>query len=131
MDDLRDPAEAITTCCQTLLAETEGTLTEQQQEFIQTIMNNSQRFTHQTFSLQDQIEQMRAGTAFFEIGHELRSPLTTIFGYNHLLLNGMVGELNAQQQQHLRQIDEIGNALKNAIDRLFENASHTQDDQII
>ncbi|GEM_PF-1600141 len=131
MDDLRDLAEAITTRCQTLLAETDGALTEQQQELIQTMMNNSQRFTHQIVTLQDQIEQMQAGTAFFEIGHELRSPLTPIFGYNHLLLNGMVGELNEQQQQNLRKIDEISNALKNAIDRLFEDANNTQDDQII
>jgi signal transduction histidine kinase len=122
MDDLQMPAEAIVAHCQSLLDEAESTLTEQQQDFIRTMQNNGQRFCAQLVALHDRIEEMRAGKGYHEIGHELRSPLTTIFGYNHLLLNGMMGEITPQQREHLQQIEQSSTHLRDTLDQLFDNA---------
>lgn len=53
------------------------------------------------------------------ISHELRSPLTVIFGYTDLLLRGMAGELSADQRELLEavrnRVDLMNNIVKNVI----------------
>ncbi len=62
----------------------------------------------------------RAKTDFIAtISHELRSPLTVIYGYIDLLLRGLVGELNGEQRDLLEavrsRVELMNNIVKNVI----------------
>lgn len=127
MDDLRGPAETIKHSCEVLLSETIDFLNEQQQDSVRTIHTSIQRFLERTHEFQDDINRMRAGLAYIDLSHELRSPLTTIFGYNHLVLSGMLGLVSEQQQALLRQIETSGTALRHAVEQIFLRAQLSQD----
>jgi PAS domain S-box-containing protein len=53
------------------------------------------------------------------ISHELRSPLTVIYGYTDLLLRGMVGELSSEQRDLLeavrQRVELMNNIVRNMI----------------
>jgi signal transduction histidine kinase len=53
------------------------------------------------------------------ISHELRSPLTVIYGYTDLLLRGMVGELSGEQRDLLEavrnRVELMNNIVRNVI----------------
>ncbi|HEY9766668.1 MAG TPA: ATP-binding protein [Chroococcales cyanobacterium] len=52
------------------------------------------------------------------IGHELRSPLTTMLGFNDILLRGV--EDKAEQQAHCEKIRQAGQRLRRLVDDLLE-----------
>lgn len=126
MDDLHNPAEIIRQHCHTLLALEEVPLEPAQREFVEVMLNNVQRYLDRLVEHQAVIQQMQAGgaasgAAAVDLGHALRSPLTTLFGYNHLLLTGMMGTLTEGQQATLQQIEGCGTMLRHAVDQLFLN----------
>lgn len=53
------------------------------------------------------------------ISHELRTPMTHIRGYTELLLAGMLGPLNDEQQQALQTIHKASNRLEALIEDLI------------
>lgn len=54
------------------------------------------------------------------ISHELRTPLTSIIGYSEMLIEGISGPLNAEQQDFVRTIHEKGNQLLGLIKSLLD-----------
>jgi len=47
------------------------------------------------------------------VSHELRTPLTSIHQFATLLLDGLAGELNPEQREHLATIYRSANQLRN------------------
>jgi signal transduction histidine kinase len=64
------------------------------------------------------------------LGHELRTPLAAILGYQELLSDGIYGELDAKKLEPLERIQISAHQLLNLIDGLQELAApSTGDDQ--
>jgi light-regulated signal transduction histidine kinase (bacteriophytochrome) len=64
------------------------------------------------------------------LGHELRTPLAAILGYQELLSDGIYGELDAKKKEPLERIQISAHQLLNLIDGLQElTAPGTGDDQ--
>ncbi len=62
-----------------------------------------------------------ASDAFYEnVGAEFRTPLHTIIGFSDLLMRGMVGELDDEQQRQITMIYEAGRSLEALIDDVLE-----------
>ncbi|MBI4366774.1 MAG: hypothetical protein HY543_08155 [Deltaproteobacteria bacterium] len=56
------------------------------------------------------------------MSHELRTPLTAIIGFSELLLEGVMGELSAEQQESLREVLNNGANLLALINNLLDLA---------
>jgi signal transduction histidine kinase len=54
------------------------------------------------------------------VSHELRTPLTSIIGYSEMLVEGLVGELPADQKEFVRTIHEKGEQLLELITGLLD-----------
>src|ERR1700692_1213344 len=54
------------------------------------------------------------------VSHELRSPLTAIYGFVTILLDGLAGELNPEQRDYLEDVLRNRRQLKSMIDDLLE-----------
>jgi signal transduction histidine kinase len=54
------------------------------------------------------------------VSHELRTPLTSVIGYSEMLLAGLAGELNEEQQDYLKTILEKGESLLRLISSILD-----------
>ncbi|PIR20009.1 MAG: hypothetical protein COV45_08525 [Deltaproteobacteria bacterium CG11_big_fil_rev_8_21_14_0_20_47_16] len=54
------------------------------------------------------------------MSHELRTPLTAIIGFSELLLEGVMGELNNEQRDSLREVLNNGTSLLDLINNLLD-----------
>ena len=54
------------------------------------------------------------------ISHELRTPLTSVIGYSEMLLEGMAGEINDEQQTYISTIKDKGESLLKLIGSLLD-----------
>lgn len=119
MEDLLNKhAAAIVDWSQALLGEKDGPLNPKQRDSIKTILANAERFFHvyaecQAMSVSDFINNMR---------HEIGNPLTPIRGYSELLLMGVVGTLNEEQQHHIQGIVDSTNELRKGVEDMVKTA---------
>jgi PAS domain S-box-containing protein len=70
----------------------------------------------------DQIEKSsRFKTEFLAtMSHELRTPLNAIIGFSDLLLEGVFGNLNEEQLEYIKDIDESSNHLLDMITNILD-----------
>ncbi|MBN1311755.1 MAG: hypothetical protein JXB30_10070 [Anaerolineae bacterium] len=68
-----------------------------------------------------------AAESIATISHELRTPLNSILGFSRVLLQGVDGELTAQQHQDIETIHKSGQHLLEQINNLL-SAVHLKDD---
>jgi signal transduction histidine kinase len=54
------------------------------------------------------------------ISHELRTPLTSVIGYSEMLLEGMAGDISAEQADYIRTIKDKGESLLDLIGSLLD-----------
>jgi two-component system sensor histidine kinase BarA len=54
------------------------------------------------------------------VSHELRTPLTSVIGYSEMLLEGMAGEMNEEQQEYVGTIMEKGESLLSLISQILD-----------
>jgi signal transduction histidine kinase len=59
---------------------------------------------------------------FSAMSHELRTPLTAILGYDHLLLDGIAGELTPQQREFIERTRTAAQHLNDLLDDLLDLA---------
>ncbi len=66
-------------------------------------------------------QQLQFKDAFLShVSHELRTPLTCIYQFATNLLDGLAGELNADQREHMQTIFRSANQLRSMIGDLLE-----------
>jgi signal transduction histidine kinase len=67
------------------------------------------------------------------LGHELRTPLAAIMGYQELLIDGVYGKLDPRTSEPLERIQSSANQLLNLIDGLQELAAPAamDDDEVM
>jgi two-component system sensor histidine kinase BarA len=54
------------------------------------------------------------------VSHELRTPLTSVIGYSEMLLEGMAGDLQAEQREYVKTILEKGESLLSLIGQVLD-----------
>lgn len=54
------------------------------------------------------------------VSHELRTPLTSVIGFSEMLLDGLAGELNAEQREYVQTIFARGEELLSLITQILE-----------
>jgi len=54
------------------------------------------------------------------VSHELRTPLTSIIGYSEMLMQGMAGQINPEQDEYVRTILEKGESLLSLISSILD-----------
>src|SRR5947199_10163471 len=54
------------------------------------------------------------------VSHELRTPLTSIYQFTTILLDGLAGELNTEQRDHLETMLRSAKQLRGMISQLLE-----------
>jgi two-component system, NarL family, sensor histidine kinase BarA len=54
------------------------------------------------------------------VSHELRTPLTSVIGYSEMLIEGMAGALNGEQNDYVKTIMEKGETLLQMISQLLD-----------
>ncbi|MFW5878839.1 MAG: sensor histidine kinase, partial [Myxococcota bacterium] len=54
------------------------------------------------------------------VSHELRTPLTSVIGYSEMLLEGLVGEMTAEQKEYVATIFEKGESLLDLIGSILD-----------
>jgi signal transduction histidine kinase/CheY-like chemotaxis protein len=54
------------------------------------------------------------------VSHELRTPLSAIIGFSQILLDGIDGELNEEQQQDILQVNKSGQSLLALINQILD-----------
>jgi len=54
------------------------------------------------------------------VSHELRTPLTSIIGYSEMLVQGMAGPINPEQDEYIRTILEKGESLLQLISSILD-----------
>jgi len=75
--------------------------------------------------LREQHEQLNAANRLkseflASMSHELRTPLSAVIGFADLLLDGIDGELNAEQREDVTQIHTSGNSLLQLINEILD-----------
>ena len=65
------------------------------------------------------LDQMKSNFVA-SVSHELRTPLTSVIGYSEMLLEGMAGQLNAEQQEYVQTIMEKGESLLAMISQILD-----------
>ncbi|MFO0724502.1 MAG: ATP-binding protein [Myxococcota bacterium] len=79
----------------------------------------SNRALRQSLEKQRELDRMKSNFLAM-MSHELRTPLTSIIGYSEMLLEGMAGALQKEQQEFVGTIREKGEALLGLIQSLLE-----------
>jgi len=54
------------------------------------------------------------------VSHELRTPLSAIIGFSQILLDGIDGPMNEEQQQDIQQVNRSGQSLLNLINQILD-----------
>ncbi len=90
--------------------------TDQQLDFLQIIRANTQRLAEMLPEITAHIQSLGETTpyqAFKEIGHDFRTPITSIRGYAQVLLKEMLGPLSDNQKQSIGRINELAEIVQN------------------
>ncbi len=96
-----------------------------QQLHVASITSSYNELSESNRQLRDSLERLqeldRLKSNFLAmISHELRTPLTSVIGYSEMLLEGMAGELQPEQNEYISTIREKGESLLELIGSLLD-----------
>jgi len=85
-------------------------------------LDENVRLLHELEETSRQLEEASRHKSEFlaNMSHELRTPLNAIIGFSEVLLERMFGELNARQEDYLRDILDSGRHLLNLINDILD-----------
>jgi hypothetical protein len=112
-DELLTPLETTIHSAQTLLAETN--LTVSQERFVQAILTVCRNI----FDLLVSIPDLANDKAKEVLSYELRSNLASVIGYAEVLLDETDGPLDENQREHVQEIRAGGKQLLGRVARLW------------
>lgn len=115
ISDLQTPVNDILSWANALLREVDGTLSEEQREFIQIVQSNATRLQVLVSHLQEHSDDGTLMQSVAKMNHQINTPLTAIFGYSGLLLSSRDEPLNTAQADKLRQIYATGQYLRSIV----------------
>jgi len=116
--ELRQLTDMVIENATALLNERDGELTDKQIKAVKTIIANAEQFLLLCIEFHAvPLEQISS-----HMRHELGNPLTPIRGYSDLLNSGLMGMLNALQQESVQIIFKATDALKNRVEEIVVEA---------
>ncbi|PKQ20773.1 MAG: hypothetical protein CVT66_03460 [Actinobacteria bacterium HGW-Actinobacteria-6] len=65
------------------------------------------------------------------MSHELRTPLNSIIGFSEILLRGLPGELNAEQQKQLLMVNQAGHHLLSLVNDILDLARMEAESKVL
>lgn len=104
-----------------LNAELEERVAQRTQE-LQSALEDVSRANEVLTELNTQLEQATSAKSDFlaAMSHELRTPLNSIIGFSDLLVTGMVGELEPEQEKQIRMINTSGKYLLELVNEVLD-----------
>jgi len=96
-----------------------------QQLHLESITSSYNEIQEKNRELRTSYEQLQAldrmkSNFLAMISHELRTPLTSVIGYSEMLLEGMAGDLNDEQNGYINTIKDKGESLLELITSLLD-----------
>ncbi len=81
----------------------------------------SQR-TRDLMRLNDQLQEANAAKSTFlaNVSHELRTPLNSIIGFTGIILQGLAGDVSAEQRRQLEMVERSGRQLLALVDDVLD-----------
>lgn len=96
---------------------------------LNTIVDPNDNITAQVMTIRDVTEERKEeankNNLLSMISHKLRTPITALLGISSLFEEGVLGELNEQQMQHIRSLSRQANKLNSLVDRLISYVTLT------
>lgn len=83
------------------------------------LLNKQNELLNQQRSALEQASSLKS-QFLANMSHEFRTPLNAILGYTSMMLQGMGGELNAEQRQMLSRVDSNGKSLLSLINDILD-----------
>ncbi|MDQ6883308.1 MAG: response regulator [Candidatus Dormibacteraeota bacterium] len=104
------------------LAQTFNQMAQQMSTAYQTL---EEKVSQRTMELQTANQELaRANKLKSEflanVSHELRTPLSAIIGFSQILLDGIDGPVNSEQQEDIQQVNRSGQSLLNLINQILD-----------
>jgi two-component system sensor histidine kinase BarA len=92
---------------------------------IETISESYRELQHKARALEESLARLqqldRLKSNFLAtVSHELRTPLTSVIGYSEMLLTGLAGEMNPEQNEYVSTILEKGESLLGLITSILD-----------
>jgi signal transduction histidine kinase len=112
----------------TVLRKTTGAFTPEVIELLQTFATQSSLAIQNArlfLEIEDKSRQLEVASQhksefLANMSHELRTPLNAIIGFSEVLAEGMFGEINAKQEEYLKDILESGQHLLSLINDILD-----------
>ena len=92
---------------------------------IEAVTESHRELVHKNRMLEESIEKLKEldrlkSNFLATVSHELRTPLTSVIGYSEMLLEGLAGDLSAEQRDYVRTIMEKGENLLSIITSILD-----------
>jgi len=121
-DLLQAEGKEIAILCSQILTQTQIPLTDDQNLFLETILQQTDKFLQIVEESRERLAEMRAGIAYYRVGHDILTPLVSVIGYGEILIAGIGGPLHDDHLAIIKKILLTGYELRDTIDELMIQA---------
>lgn len=122
VENLREYIAQIIAHANAVLDISNGPLSDDQVDHLQTIIRHAQRFESALLKYGDQLMAMWRGGPYVDISHPLGNPVTPIVGFSWLLLTESAGALTSAQARHVEAIQQLGHTISSTISEIVRRA---------
>ena len=134
-DSLQAQGKDICTLCSQILTQTKIPLTSDQKLFLETILQQAKNFIQIVEESRQKLAEMRAGIAYYRVGHDILTPLVSVVGYAEILIAGFGGPIHDDHHEIIKKILLKGYGLRDTIDELMiqskKNTGYSKDSEFV
>ena len=112
----------LATHCEIILQD-QDMLTDEQQLFTQTILENIHRFQALLTPVIDALDNHQPGDPFPGDMHDIRTPLVSLIGYSDILSAGVVGDLAPAHQERFALILSESRLLRDEMEQVYQRVN--------